>query len=77
MSYKKNRKELIDEVIESDGFISCQHCGKSNSFKFEVHHIMYRSEKPNHPQLHNKKNLIILCTDCHIDFHGDKSKEII
>ena len=73
MNYKTNRDEVIEELIERDGYIHCQHCGVSQSFKFHCHHIFFRSEKPNHPELHNKKNLIILCDQCHSLHHGDKS----
>ena len=72
MSYAKNRKELISEHLDQYGYIFCLHCKTSNSFKFHVHHIIFRSEKSNHPELHNKKNLIILCDKCHLKFHGKK-----
>lgn len=73
MSYKKNRKELIDQMLEEHGYLFCEHCGKSQSFKFHVHHIMFRSENPSHPELHNKRNLIIVSDDCHKLFHDNKS----
>lgn len=70
MSYKKNRQELINEHLDNFGYIFCQHCGKSNAFMFECHHIVFRSEMPNHPNLHDKENLIIVADDCHDDAHG-------
>lgn len=77
--YEKNRQELIDEMQDKYGYIFCQHCQKSKGvYKFEVHHIIYRSEAPEHPELHNKRNLIILCNKCHKDgtdsFHNQKEK---
>lgn len=77
--YDKNRKELIDEMLDKFGYIYCQHCQKSrNVYKFEVHHIIFRSEAPEHPEIHNKRNLIILCSKCHKEgkdsFHNQKNK---
>lgn len=77
--YGKNRKKLIEEQIDEYGFNFCQHCQKSRGvYKFEVHHIIYRSEAPEHPQLHNMRNLIILCSACHNSskdsFHAVKEK---
>jgi len=76
----KNRKELIDEMMNEYGYLFCQKrgCGTSRAFKFEVHHIVFRSEVPEHPQLHSKKNLIIVCSACHNQksnsFHNKKDE---
>jgi 5-methylcytosine-specific restriction endonuclease McrA len=77
--YLKSRQELIDNQISEYGYHFCEHCQKSRGvYKFEVHHIIYRSEAPKHPYLHDKRNLIILCSDCHNgsgdSFHNNKSK---
>lgn len=71
--YKKARLELEQDIINEFGYIFCQFCNKSNAFKFDVHHIMYRSEVGRHGEVHNKRNLIIVCRDCHNDLHADKS----
>lgn len=78
-NYDKNRAELIEQQLDEYGYHFCQHCQKSRGvYKFEVHHIIYRSEAPNHEHLHNKKNLIILCNTCHNgsgdSFHNYKEK---
>ena len=73
MSYKKNRKILIENQLEEFGYTFCQHCGISTAFKFHVHHIYFRSEYPKHKYLHDINNLIILCDKCHEKFHGNKS----
>lgn len=65
-----------DKVVESKGYIFCEHCNKSKSLRFEVHHIHYRSEKPNHVNLHNHKNLVLLCIECHNYFHSVKRRRI-
>lgn len=70
--FMKNRDELKQEIIERDGFISCQHCSTSQTYQWETHHIIYRSEKPKHPHLHDKVNLIVLCMKCHNEFHKNK-----
>lgn len=73
--YDRNRLELIDAMIEEPGYIFCQTCNTTSSFKFHCHHIMFRSEKPNHPMLHHKRNLIIVCDSCHNNYHGDKEAQ--
>lgn len=76
----KNRKELVDEMLDKYGYLFCQKrdCGTSKAYKFEVHHIVFRSEAPKHPQLHSKVNLIIVCSGCHNQkpnsFHNKKDE---
>jgi len=77
--YNKNRGELIMQQIDKYGYLFCQKCNQNHcGFKFEVHHIVFRSEAPNHPMLHHKKNLIICGSDCHKEapdsFHKDKGQ---
>ena len=74
--YKKHRIDLIQDQIEEHGFTFCEACKRSNAFKFEVHHLIFRSEAPNHENLHDKINLIILCSECHRDYHTDKALRI-
>lgn len=71
-TYTKNRAKLIDDMTWDYGYIFCQKCQTSNAFKFECHHIIFRSEAPNHPKLHDKANLIIVCSQCHNDLHNHK-----
>lgn len=77
---KKNRKELVEKMQDDYGYIFCQKkgCGKSKAYKFEVHHIVFRSERPKHPMLHDKINLIIVCSNCHNQaensFHNRKEE---
>lgn len=76
----KNRKEMVENMQDEYGYIFCQKkgCGTSNAYKFHVHHIIFRSEMPDHPNLHDKLNLIIVCQRCHNEapdsFHNDKSQ---
>lgn len=61
--------------IEKNDYLFCENCGVSNSLSFNTHHIYYASRFPKHPQLHNHKNLILVCIQCHNDFHSGKLKE--
>jgi len=70
---KKNRAEIVQDMKDEYGYIFCEHCETSNAYKFECHHIVYRSEAPQHPKLHSKENLIIVCNKCHKKFHDIKS----
>lgn len=77
----RNREELVDEMMDRYGYLFCQRC-KSNQcgMNFEVHHIVFRSEAPGHPMLHDKVNLIIVGSDCHQNrpdsFHRKKDVRI-
>lgn len=70
--FLKNIHEIKNNMIDERGHLYCQNCNTSVSLRFEGHHIVYRSEKPNHPNLHIKKNLIVLCIKCHNEFHKHK-----
>ena len=77
--YEKNRQALVDEMMEMYGYLFCQKCEQSEcGSKFEVHHLVFRSEEPKHPELHSKKNLIIVGDWCHKEgpnsFHKKKSE---
>lgn len=70
--YIRNSKELKNHIIENSGYIKCENCNTSKSIKYETHHIIFRSEKPNHKNLHDLDNLILLCIECHNKFHKNK-----
>lgn len=66
--FEKNKKLLKAEIIEQHGHLHCQRC-KRVDMPLEVHHIVFRSERPGHKQLHSLINLILVCKDCHDCFH--------
>jgi len=66
-SYEKNSRKLRQ-------YIFCQHCNRSDSTLFETHHLVFRSERPKHKNLHHIDNLIILRKECHDNFHAHKRK---
>lgn len=45
----------------------CEKCGRTGYV--DSHHIVYRSEVPEHPQLHDIINRILVCRKCHDWFH--------
>jgi predicted HNH restriction endonuclease len=61
----KNRKELTNEMLEKYGYLFCEMCMSTREYKYHCHHIMSRGRYPNHPMLHEKINLVIICDDCH------------
>lgn len=71
-NYKKERQKLIDKQQFDYSYTFCQYCNSSNAFKFHIHHIVFRSEKPGHKHINNPLNLIIVCDKCHNDFHSVK-----
>ena len=72
--YQSNRRALISAQKKKAQFTYCQKCNKSCSI--ETHHIIFRSEAPNHPNLHHKSNLILLCGLCHRWFHEEKGRRL-
>lgn len=70
--FRRNGGEILNKMIEEKGFVYCQRCTTANTPRFEKHHIIYRSEKPKHPELHSKINIIVLCIKCHNELHKTK-----
>lgn len=70
--YRNNRHEIRQQMIDDVGYVYCQHTGRSDSLRYETHHIIFRSEKPGHPKLDSKENLIILGIEAHNEFHKHK-----
>lgn len=67
---KDYRSKRFNEI----GYNKCELCNRSDSFKYATHHIVYASEKPRHPELHNERNLIFLCDKCEEWLHGSKKR---
>lgn len=67
-------REYREGIEEDFGYFFCERCGRSDQMRYEVHHIFYRSEKPNHENLHDRKNLIMLCIGCHNYLHSHKKE---
>lgn len=62
---------LIVAQTKEKGYTWCERCGMT-CYTLEGHHIFYRSECPSHKHLHTKRNMILLCRDCHEWYHEDK-----
>lgn len=71
-AFRKVRDEMRREMIEAHGFLFCEKCNRSDGSTWETHHIIYRSEKPKHQFLNDKRNLIHVCINCHNWFHKNK-----
>jgi len=70
----KNRKQMAEQMMDDYGYHFCEKCSRSGGFMFlEWHHIIFRSEAPDHDMLHSKKNLILVCDVCHRGFHNVKT----
>ncbi len=68
-------KKYKKDFIKRNGRIFCESCGSTFSLRFETHHILSAGRFPKNPNLHNQNNLILLCVQCHNDFHSEKRKE--
>jgi len=72
----KYKEEYIKYIEDQGNFIEhygCERCGRTTAFNFSVHHIYYKSEIPNHPNLHDVRNLTWVCGKCHSWYHSRKS----
>ncbi len=72
--YLRIRDKIRQAKIEKYGFLFCDKCNTNNSYQWEMHHLIYRSEKPKHKHIHNERNLIDLCMKCHNWFHKKKDR---
>lgn len=70
--FLRNKSALKMEQIKSKGYNYCEQCGLKNPYFLDAHHIVFRSERPNHANLHDKINIILLCRLCHDQFHAIK-----
>ena len=75
--FLKVRNNMRERMKNDYGYIFCERCGTTSTYQFEMHHVVYRSEKPNHPHLHDERNLINLCMECHNWYHKAKENRSI
>ena len=73
MKHSRACTEYAEHRFKEVGWNECELCKTSNSLRFSTHHIVFASEKPRHPELHNYRNLIFLCEVCHRGFHEEKN----
>ena len=59
-------KQIYQQIIENEPY--CQLCGSTSYL--HIHHIYYRSQLG----LTTPKNLIRLCSKCHVLVHSNKRK---
>lgn len=71
--YLRTRNEIRANMLMEHGYLFCEKCKTNETYQWEMHHIVFRSEKPLHEHLHNKNNLINLCMKCHNWYHKEKS----
>ena len=71
--YLRTRNEMRAEMLLNYGYLFCERCKTNQTYQWEMHHVVFRSEKPLHEHLHNKRNLINLCMKCHNWYHKEKS----
>jgi hypothetical protein len=73
--YLRTRNLMREQMVLEYGYLFCEICkvAKHDTYRWEMHHLIYRSEKPLHEHLHNPRNLINVCSKCHNWFHKNKS----
>jgi len=68
-------KKYREAFLNKHGYKFCEYCNINQSLRFETHHIIFASEMPRHKELHNARNLIFVCIQCHNNFHSGKTHE--
>ncbi len=65
--------------FDKNGRLFCEVCraNEMQTMKFETHHIYFASKYPRHVELHNPKNLILVCIQCHNNFHAGKKYQVV
>lgn len=66
------KNAILNDMTSKVWYTYCEKCWATNKL-LELHHAIFRSECPKHPQKHSKINSIILCHSCHEWFHEKKS----
>jgi len=56
--------------IDKNRYGFCEICSRSDK-PLDTHHIIRASEAPKHKYLHDFRNLILVCRDCHNGFHAN------
>jgi len=72
-------KRYRKEFLKKHGHAFCEVCkvNSNGTPKHEVHHIYFASKVPKHKNLHDNRNLIMVCLECHHKFHGgNEYKEV-
>lgn len=64
------KRSIFWDMIHEKWYTYCEECLKKST-SLELHHIVKRSEVPNHPKKHSKINSLILCRSCHELYHKD------
>lgn len=64
------------QFIEKHGYAFCEVCRVSNAYRYSTHHLYYASRYPKHEHLHDDRNLILLCEECHRKFHASEMQEV-
>lgn len=61
------------------GYGFCEMCDEKNPLRFDTHHIVCASSAPQHKNLHDFRNLILLCRNCHdkVEQNPDENLKLI
>ena len=76
----KHNKACLDyrkKFLLKHNYLFCEICGvnSNGTIKHDVHHIYFASKIPKHKELHNERNLIMVCRECHLDFHANRKQD--
>lgn len=69
---KKRYREYLEEKGFNPEMTGCEICKDRNAMVYDLHHIIWRSEMPNHSKLHDPRNIIYVCRSCHMYLHRNK-----
>lgn len=66
------------DFLKKNDYLFCEQCkiNQNGTSRFQVHHIYFASQYPRHTELHNFKNMILLCLECHQKFHAGNTYKL-
>ena len=61
------------------GYAFCERCANKSPVAWDSHHVISAGSAPQHHHLHDFRNLILLCRDCHneVEWHPEQNQKLI
>jgi len=62
-------KDFKAHFLEEHSYGYCEICSRSDK-PMDAHHVYMASQYPKHKYLHDFRNIVLLCRDCHNKAHA-------
>jgi len=77
--HSKACREYKENFLVRYNYPFCERCGETNPLVFDTHHIISAGSAPQHLYLHDHRNLILLCRNCHnaVEQNPDENRKLV